>query len=379
MQVQLVIKVSKFCNLRCSYCYEYPELGNRDRMSLEELGKMFEHLASHYRTFDDPPELRFIWHGGEPLLHEPAYYRSIFAEQGRQFGALKVANWVQTNLTVLDEERIDLLKNEFDGVGVSMDVFGDLRLNIAGKPSQPKVLENMVRLAQAGISHGCITVLTRRNLGHVDRIFRFYESLQHSFRILPLFQGAFEDQHLGYEVTGREVLEALCRLTDLWFASDTSISIAPITTQLRELLRQRMAGYRPIYYDRRSQESVILVNTTGDLYSQADAYDGQRAWGNIFRSSLGEILRSAAHQRSVTEAETRMAATCLDCKYFGACNGFPIGEENRRYGDAIHGGKVACIVERGLFMHLEHRLQEAEARFGADLFSKLAGPDILQL
>jgi len=340
-------------------------------MSIEQLGRMFEHMAGYYRKHNSPHELRFIWHGGEPLLHEPAYYRDIFAEQKRHLQGMKVVNWVQTNLTLLDDQRIELLKKDFDGMGVSVDVFGDLRLNIAGKPSQPKVLENMTRLQQAGVSHGCITVLTRRNLRDLGRIFRFYESLQQSFRVLPLFHGAYEQQHLGYEVTGQEVLAALCELADLWFASDTKISIAPITEQLRELMRQRTAGYEPVYYDRRTWESVILINTNGDLYSQADAYDTERAWGNIFRSPLEDILLGDVHLRSVSEAESRMASTCLDCKYLGGCNGFPIGEENRRYADAIHGGKVACIVERGLFKHLERRLDEAEASLGAKLWGKL--------
>ena len=203
MMVQFVVKVSKLCNLRCSYCYEYPELANPARMSLDQISKMFEHLADYYRKVAPDAELRFIWHGGEPLVQEPEYYRDIFAEQEKHFGEMTVVNWVQTNLTLLDDKRIDLLKNGFDGMGISIDLFGDLRLNLAGKPSQPKVLENMARLQAAGVPHGCITVLTRRNLPHLEQIFRFYERLDSSFRILPLFHGAYEEQHLGDEVTGR--------------------------------------------------------------------------------------------------------------------------------------------------------------------------------
>ncbi|HEX7836687.1 MAG TPA: radical SAM protein [Kofleriaceae bacterium] len=371
MLVQFVVKVSKLCNLRCSYCYEYPELANPARMSLEQIGEMFGHLAGYYREVAPDAELRFIWHGGEPLVQEPAYYRAIFAEQGRHFGEMNVVNWVQTNLTLLDDERIDLLRNDFDGVGISIDLFGDLRLNLAGRPSQPRVLENMARLQAAGVPHGCITVLTRKNLPHLERIFRFYESLDYSFRVLPLFHGAYEEQHLGYEVTGHEVLAALCRLADLWLASDTRIRISPITEQLGELLRSRAPGFQPVYYDRRSWETVVLINTNGDLYSQADAYDAERSWGNIFRSPMAEILGSEPRARSVLDAESRMATACLHCSYFGACNGFPLAEDNRRYADAIHGGRVACVVERGLFHHLERRLHEAEARFGAGIWQRL--------
>jgi len=67
-----------------------------------------------------------------------------------------------------------------------------------------------------------------------------------------------------------------------------------------------------------------------------------------------------------------MAGACLSCEYFGACNGFPIAEENRRYADAIHGGKVACIIERGLFKHLEQRLEEAQAISGYSLLDRMS-------
>ena len=51
-------------------------------------------------------------------------------------------NSIQTNLTLLDEELIRLLRR-FSHVGVSVDVFGDLRVNACGAKSQPKVLEHM--------------------------------------------------------------------------------------------------------------------------------------------------------------------------------------------------------------------------------------------
>lgn len=368
MLAQYVIKVSKLCNLRCTYCYEYPELANPARMSVGDLDSMFSHIAEHYR--DEPSEkgIRFIWHGGEPLIQPPAYYREIFASQKRRFGDRQIANDVQTNLMQLDDERIELLRTGFNGVGVSIDVFGDLRLNVAGKPSQAKVLENMERLQDAGVLFGCITVLSRNNIAKVDRIFRFYEALSCSFRLLPLFQGATEEQNQGCEVTGREVLDALCQVTDLWLASESKIHVAPITDQMADLLRRRAPWFVPGYYERRTNESVVLVNTNGDLYSQGDAFVPGRAWGNIFRSPMRDILQSDARKRSVLAAETRMARACVRCEYFGACDGFAVAEDNRHYRDTVGAqGGTACVVERGLYRHLERRLREAEEEVGSDL------------
>src|SRR5688572_29355350 len=106
-RVQFVVKVSKLCNLRCRYCYEFEELGNKARMSLENLERLYQNVAHWYRGFTRPTEVEFVWHGGEPMLIPPDYYRSTFEAQRRAFGKDMVAveNVIQTNLTVLDDDR----------------------------------------------------------------------------------------------------------------------------------------------------------------------------------------------------------------------------------------------------------------------------------
>ena len=133
MVSQWVVKVSKFCNLRCDYCYEFPELGDRARMSREQAAAMFDNMAGYYRTKPESA-VHFVWHGGEPMIQEPDYFRMIFAEQRRALAGIEVENFVQTNLTMLDDDRIAFLKNELRGVGVSIDVFGDHRLNLGVAP-----------------------------------------------------------------------------------------------------------------------------------------------------------------------------------------------------------------------------------------------------
>lgn len=379
MLTQWVVKVSKLCNLRCDYCYEMPELGNPARMSLDEIATLFDHMAGFYAR-DPLTTVHFIWHGGEPLVQDPSYYRAIFAEQKRRLDGIRVRNVVQTNLTILDDERMALLRDGFDGVGVSIDLFGEHRLNLAGRSSQHRVLTNLDRLHEAGIPFGCITVLTRRTLPHLEAIFRFYEQLGVSFRILPLFRGATDDQNDSFQVDGGEVLDALCRLFDLWLESPTRIAIAPFAELTSRSLRRR-AGDEPTYYDRRAWEEVVIVNTNGDLYSDGEAYEPGKSWGNILAAPLGELVGAPAWERSVLQTERRMAAACVDCPHFGTCRGYAVGEDNRRYDDEIDGdGRMRCIVERGLCDHIERRLDQAAAAglVADDLWRRLrAGPAIV--
>ncbi|MFW6295668.1 MAG: radical SAM protein [Halothece sp.] len=360
-KVTFVVKTSKLCNLRCKYCYEFAELGNKAAMSLEQAEKMFKNIASYYRQFDFPIELEFNWHGGETLLQPPEFYWNAFELQRKIFGNLgkSVINSVQTNLTVLDSKRIDLLKNGFDRIGVSIDLFGSLRVNQKGDQSQPKVLENMDRLRQENIPFGCITVLTQRNLPYLREIYDFYRKMNIPFRVLPLFKGAFEGQHDGFEITPHDTLKAYCQLIDFWLEDDQFVSITPLMDYIRQVLHLYTPDAPPRIYNKKEWEFIYLVNTTGDMYSVADAYNIERSHGNIFTNPLGELVESDRHLQVIAEAEGRIKKTCYKCPYYGSCSGFPIAEGSRQYYELDEEGAMRCIVEKGVLQHIEYRLIQA--------------------
>ena len=151
---QFVVKVSKYCNLRCTYCYEYLELGNKERMSLAAMRLLFENVAA-YANAHALSSAEFIWHGGEPFLIPIDYFSQVQAMQEDILGD-KVAytNAVQTNLTVLTAGHLSLLGKGhlFEDIGISFDVFfGDQRVDTAGKLRTDTIVANMQKLNDAGI------------------------------------------------------------------------------------------------------------------------------------------------------------------------------------------------------------------------------------
>jgi uncharacterized protein len=357
--VQFVVKTSKHCNLRCRYCYEYAELGNKQAMSLEQIEAMFRNIASYYQQLDFPVDIEFVWHGGEPLLQHPDFYWRAFELQNQIFDRTRnsISNGVQTNLTLLDRERLRLLSEGFDHVGVSIDLFGGLRVYQTGIESQDRVLENMDRLTDAGINFGCITVLTKRNLDRIADIYHFYRSLGLPARILPLFKGSFDNQHDGFEITAAETLSAYQQLVDLWLEDEDFVLITPI----REAIQQIVYHYSPnapsVFYDKREWESIYLVNTDGEVYSYADAYDPDRSHGNIFTTTLDRVIDNERHWQIVADAEHRIEQTCSDCPYFGSCSGYPMAEGSREYYPVDSRGALQCIVDRGILEYIDRRLR----------------------
>jgi uncharacterized protein len=360
-QVQFVIKSSKLCNLRCRYCYEYMELGDRTAMSLEQLDTMYRHIDSYYRRFDFDLEIQFVWHGGEPLLHSPDYYWQTFDRQQEIFGdrARSVTNVVQTNLTTLNQERLDLLAQGFDGVGVSIDLFGGLRTRQTGNDSVLTVLKNIDRLIAAKIKFGCITVLTKASLPYLQEIFQFYEKMNFGFRLLPLFDGAFDGQHQGFEITPSEVLSALCNLVDLWMASQTTINIQPIAEYIATIVRHYSPEIGTYFYDKADWESIYLVNVNGDVFSYGDAYDPDFCHGNLFTTPLEQIVLSPVHQQVISRAQERMLSACSSCKYFGSCSGYAMAEEAIITHQIDGEGNPQCIIVKGILEHIEMRLIQA--------------------
>lgn len=359
-RVQFVIKSSKFCNLRCRYCYEYAELGNREAIAPEQLDKMYAHIASYYSRLDRPVDIQFIWHGGEPLLQHPDYYWRTFDRQQQIFGELasSVTNTVQTNLTVLNNKHIHLLREGFDGVGVSVDLFGGLRVNQADKDSLQVVLANMDRLQSEKINFGCITVLTKLNLPYLEEIYKFYEKIKIPFRVLPLFNGAFDGQHQGYEIDANEVLNAYRTLFDLWLESKSSVRVRPIIDYIKPVIRHYIPNAQPDFYNKREWEYMYLVNVNGDIYSYADAYNSEFCHGNLFETPLENIVLSAGHEKAIMAAEKRMASACHSCEYFGRCSGYPVAEESVIHNQVDTDGNAQCTKEKGIFQYIEKRFKE---------------------
>src|SRR5438477_12655563 len=94
-----VVKVSKFCNLRCAYCYEHRELHVKDRMSFDTLRRLFagiDAFGDYLIAQGIPPKFSFVWHGGEPLLLPPETYREMTALQHENIRKYPFRNSVQT-------------------------------------------------------------------------------------------------------------------------------------------------------------------------------------------------------------------------------------------------------------------------------------------
>jgi len=357
--IDFVVKLSKYCNLRCSYCYEFEELGDKRRMSLDGLRAFFEHVADAVGRYGRR-RIDFIWHGGEPFLIPLEYYLAIGELQREVIGErVEVLNLVQTNLTVLTDRHLEFLQQKrffSEWIGVSFDVYGDQRVDVLGRLRTETVLANIQRLRDAGVAFGAITVLARNTLPHIAAIYRFFDSLGISFRILPFYKSAFESQVQAHALDYAEIVDALTAVFDAWLASPTATRVFPVDDYLAYALAA-LAGGDKRFYDPATGETVFLIDTDGATYGVADTYAPGRAYGNVFAQDFGELLSSPVRAQAVADAKARTEKHCKRCPYHGYCPGTFAADatpEQRRMLD-----RDGCPV-RALITHIIGRVEHTE-------------------
>jgi uncharacterized protein len=317
---QFVFKVSKYCNLRCGYCYEFPYLGDTSHMSLDQIRAAFQNIKNS--TNDLPFEnVDFLWHGGEPLLIPLEFYNQVNFLQKEIFGTqLKYRNSVQTNLTILADRHIKFLKGGFfDDICISFDVYGEQRIDKKGRSSAETVRANLRKLTEHQISFRAIAVLARDTHPHVKQVYQFFDDLEIEHRVLAYYRTTGGKQAQRHGLNFEELVGAYKDLFHQWLASERATTVHPIKDYVRFAVKH-VTGVSSDRYDR-SIERVFIVDVNGDVFNVIESYEREFCYGNLFRSPLLSIVHSEGRHRSIELSRERMHRFCHRCEYFGNCPG----------------------------------------------------------
>ncbi len=320
---QLVVKLSKFCNLRCSYCYEYAELGDATRMSLDVLYSVYEQALA---LVNAGRRIQLIYHGGEPLALPYSYWCELLALQSRVLADAQrfVTTHLQTNLYHFDPMKISLLSNNNVTIGVSIDFIGSERRTARGQATQSQVVENIGRLKRLGISVGAICVLGRHNHYRITDAYRFFKELGIPVRFSPIHKDAFAGQNRDLRLSHDEILSAFLRLGKTYWCELPQIRVRPIHNVIRNcavrmgLIKPSVRGPR---YTNYPQPALVIINTDGGIYNHSDVPGAQEAQGSIGSTPLDRRHTTSAGNIAYATTVKRQYMTCRHCAYFGACDG----------------------------------------------------------
>jgi uncharacterized protein len=346
-----IIKVvGDFCNLQCDYCFYHGKDQLTSCVMPFDLLEKFIH--EFFELFDG--DVRFIWHGGEPLLAGKLFFRAIidFQSQYRKPTHI-VRNTVQTNATLVDDEWATFFKESDFHVGVSLDggaISHDMfRKNAEGRGSHADVLRGIKTLRKHGVEPGIIQTLTHETISRTAEDFSFFaDTLGLKGWGINTFYAAASNAK-EHDVSNEEFAGYLKQCVDLWLEQgDVRLRSREIENFMAGIL-----GKRPrLCIFNGSCASYVCLEHDGRVYP-CDRLSGRPEFflGDLQSQSLEEILNGAARASYASAVET-LHPDCAACEWQAACHN---GCTHHRVG-GISGKYNYCAARKEVFSYLREKV-----------------------
>ncbi len=315
------------CNLACRYCYylEKDSLHPKGQTRRMPDDLLEAYIVQHIEASPDEV-IRFSWHGGEPTVLGLDYFRKIVDLQKKHGPRNRtIANGMQTNGTLLDEEWGRFLAETGFSVGLSLDGPRELndryRVTRDGQSTFEETMRGYAILRRHGVPTDILCVVGADNVRRPVDVYRFFKSIEASYlTFLPLVDprpgspGGVSPGTVPAEAWG----DFLCSVFDEWVEAD----IGRIKVQIFEEAARTAFGldhslciFRPVCGD------IPVVEVNGDFYSCDHFVDSEHRLGNILRTPLIDLLESR-EQRDFGEAKrTSLPRLCRECDVLEMCHG----------------------------------------------------------
>lgn len=323
--ISLIVKGTRACNLRCGYCYVKPSAVNEkeSRMSDETLENMIRKFTSSRFK-----HVSFVWHGGEPLLISQEFYELAIRIQEdckTQNGELEINNSLQSNVTLLDQKKLDFFTKLGISPGTSCDgpayLHDASRPFVSGEGSYAQVRRGLELLKTQKDKKGkernvgTLCVITKNNASKAEEIYRHFKELGlSSFGILPYKSRERPDLALS----NKQFFDFHRTIYDLWVEDDQPFSRI---TPLSDIVTHFIGGKSSVCsYKGNCFEDILSVNVDGSVYLCAGLDVPEWSLGNVNTHSVDEMLSSGTYLKALELREKAKADCSSSCDYYPACN-----------------------------------------------------------
>lgn len=318
--------------------------------------------TKHYLETRLRQEVTFIWHGGEPLLWGIDNYREIFAFMQQELDGIKYQNNIQTNLSLITDEYIDLFRQYNVRPGFSLDgmkaIHDQQRVGVNGQPTFDLIMSKYRLCREKGLKPGCIVVVGKKHIGHVTELYRFMKDNELNFKFNPMFSAGEATYNMDkYGITPLEYARMAIELFDLWF-DDTKGKVTE--SNFVEIASNIVTGKTTgCMFGRNCQDNFFAIAPTGDVMPCGRFCDDgllQYSYGNLHKETLSEILPRIRQSEIYKRSDYIEKGSCKNCKWLNICHGGCLHDGFLNSGD-FRSKSFLCPAYKQIFAHIEKRIK----------------------
>lgn len=356
---------TKQCNLRCLYCNEKENYKNKQILTPSIIRKIFLKILFFYKSNKLEPNIKLSYTGGEILTLGKKWMRDILGLQREIFGAakFKYTTTIQTNLTLLDQEWIEILKENKVGIGASLDLFAKTRPFKGTKnDSASVVVDKLIMLVENKLGAGIIVVITRQNYKKGKEIFKVMNKIGLPFHTVPLDQVSMK-YCPDLAISPEEYAECLIEMMEEYLKPNRRIGVQSLDGYI-SLVKHGYPPKQGMCFNMRNcwdLGNMIFFENTGETYYCCTFRKPEILLGNVFTDSIAKMFSRLYDKKVFKKLYNRyefIKAECAGCEFLSICSG---GCPAFAYedGNMFSRSKFYCAVNKKLFSYLKNKLKRA--------------------
>ncbi len=368
--------IGPICNLDCKYCFylEKEKLFPANE-NFKMTDEVLENYIRQYIAVQSAPEINFAWQGGEPTLLGVDFFRRVVALQEKYRGSKRIANAIQTNGTLLDDEWCSFLAEHKFLVGLSVDGPAHLhdiyRVDKKQRPTFEDVMRGLGFLKKHGVDFNTLTVVNRMNSKHPLEVYRFLKEIGSGFiQFIPLVErkpnveqavldlaeppvpgrDAPDLPVTSWSVDSAQYGEFLCAIFDDWMRRD----VGRVFVQIFDVALGNWTGMGAglcVFAEKCG--GALALEHNGDLYSCDHYVYPQYKLGNLLNHDLGAMVNSSVQQDFGNAKSDSLPNYCRKCEVRFACNGECPKHRFIETPDGEQGLNYLCAGYKRFFKHID--------------------------
>lgn len=310
----IYVIISNSCNLKCKYCFIENNSKNNSEtlhMTTDVIDKFLIEYSQYLKS-NNIKQSKIIFYGGEPLTN----FKNIeyFINKANSLFSFEYS--MVTNGTLLDENKIKLIKNYNIGLGLSIDGPKSINdLNRIFKTNNLSVYDNIINkiemIKKENIPFALSITISQQFLDNQDLILDWIENLginNVNYNLLHFTESSNNLQKYYKDAT-EFLIKSFERLHKLNINDDR------INRKIDSFINKKF-----IFSDCAAVSGTQLtLKPNGDVtVCQGNVKTSENILGNILKDKFTDIINSKERQIWWQE-RTLLKSECLDCESIFIC------------------------------------------------------------
>ncbi|HYA32674.1 MAG TPA: TIGR04083 family peptide-modifying radical SAM enzyme [Candidatus Bathyarchaeia archaeon] len=348
------------CPSKCAYCWSSDV--NSPVMGIETIKDIVKWLAE-FRT--DP--VTFTFHGGEPLLAGPEFYRQALPILLGKLERITPSFALQTNLWKLTPELAQVLAEYDVPIGSSLDGPQELNDFQRSEGYYERTMRGYELAKSYGLRVQFICTFTSRSVQFKEQIFDYFLENGLTLKLHPALPSLRGDEPHKWALSPKMYGELLVYLMDQYLDNLNRIEVRNINDYCRSVLTRR--GTVCTFVD--CMDSTFAVGPDGSIYP-CYRFVGMQEYvmGHVRNCPSQKDLAESAVGLLMRRYKAHVDQECNHCKHIRYCRGgCPYNAMAGTNGEII-GVDPHCLAYKRIFDEIVDRFNEGmlgSAGFEADV------------